>query len=448
MERELLNHDDIRKPRIAYLIAGAGGMYCGSCMRDNRIVSTLQELGYDVRPIPLYTPIRTDERDVCVAPILYGGIGLYLSHKSRFFRALPNFVKRILESPALLRLASGIAVKTDSKDVGDLTVATLQPESSLHYRYFAALLRTLRRIEPDLIHLPNLMFVGLAGRLKNALGVPVVCTLAGEDVFLDQLPPPFNTRACDLIRQGAADVDGFIAPTRYYAAAMIERFGLEAERVHYVPLGVHCPSLSPAPKVSGTFTIGYLARISPENGLLGLADAFAMLRQAGRDCKLRAAGYLPPSERSYLKDIRRRLDNSGVGDRFEYIGEVDRAGKQDFLRSLHCLSVPTKYPEPKGLYVLEALAMGVPAVLQRRGSFPELAEATGGCLLYDPCEPDNLAAAIGALMDDPNRRTQLGASGRQAVQESFNARVMAESVWTVFEKYLARKNVNPEKSVE
>jgi len=119
-----LNHDSIRKPRIAYLIAGAGGMYCGSCMRDNRIAATLLELGFDIRPIPLYTPIHTDERDVCGAPIHYGGIGLYLSHKSRFFRALPDFVNRILDSPALLRLASGVAVKTDSKDVGDLTVST------------------------------------------------------------------------------------------------------------------------------------------------------------------------------------------------------------------------------------------------------------------------------------------------------------------------------------
>ena len=220
LEREHLNHGSITKPRIAYLIAGAGGMYCGSCMRDNRIAATLLELGFDVQPIPLYTPIRTDESDVCVAPILYGGIGLYLSHKSRFFRALPNFVNRILDSPALLRLASGVAVKTDSRDVGDLTVATLQPESALHHRYFAALLRTLRRIEPDLIHLPNLMFVGLAGRLKNALGVPVVCTLAGEDVFLDQLSPPFNAQACDLIRQGAIltetaeDILEIISPDR------------------------------------------------------------------------------------------------------------------------------------------------------------------------------------------------------------------------------------------
>jgi len=82
----------------------------------------------------------------------------------------------------------------------------------------------------------------------------------------------------------------------------------------------------------------------------------------------------------------------------------------------------------------------VPAVLPRRGSFPELAEATGGCLLYDPSKPDDLAAAIGTMMDDPDRRTQMGARGRKAVQESFNARVMAESVWNVFEKYLAHKS--------
>ena len=98
--------------------------------------------------------------------------------------------------------------------------------------------------------------------------------------------------------------------------------------------------------------------------------------------------------------------------------------------------------------MLEALAMGVPAVLPRRGSFPELAEATGGCLLYDPSDSENLAAAIGALMDDPDRRLQLAEKGREGVQRSFNARVMAESVWTVFEKYLSREDANPERTEE
>ncbi len=62
--------------RIAYLIAGAGGMYCGSCLRDNRLAATLIAQGRDVVLMPLYTPIRTDEVDVSETHVYYGGINV------------------------------------------------------------------------------------------------------------------------------------------------------------------------------------------------------------------------------------------------------------------------------------------------------------------------------------------------------------------------------------
>ena len=55
--------------RIAYLAAGAGGMYCGSCMRDNRLAAALIAQGRDVVLIPLYTPLKTDEPDVSTGPV-------------------------------------------------------------------------------------------------------------------------------------------------------------------------------------------------------------------------------------------------------------------------------------------------------------------------------------------------------------------------------------------
>lgn len=434
--------DGSSKLRIAYLIAGAGGMYCGSCMRDNRLAATLLQRGLDVHPIPLYTPIQTDEPDVSVAPVHYGGIGLFLAHKSRYFRALPRFLQRLMDSTAMLRLASRFAIKTDAGDLGTLTVAILQRESVIHHRQLARLVEDLRQVQPGLIHLPNLLLAGLAAPLKSALNVPVLCTLAGEDVFLDALPEPYRRQACDLIRDLAADIDGFIAPTHYYASAMMERFGLEAGRLHHVPMGINIIDVEPAATRaarSEPFTIGYLARISPEKGLLDLAEAFIHLRGEGRDCQLRAAGYLAANDRPFLGTVRQRLAESGLVDDFRYAGVVDRAGKLEFLRGLDCLSVPTRYPEAKGLYVLEALMMGVPVVLPRRGSFPELVEATGGGLLYDPANTTNLASAIAELMDNPEQQAQLGRAGHQVVATSFNADVMADAAWAVFQKYAGRQ---------
>ena len=101
------------------------------------------------------------------------------------------------------------------------------------------------------------------------------------------------------------------------------------------------------------------------------------------------------------------------------------------------LSVPTTYREPKGLYVLEALANGVPVVQPRHGSFPELLEATGGGLLVKPDDPHDLAAALSRLLGDLAHREELGRKGKEAVHSRFHAAAMAEETVNVYRKYLS-----------
>jgi glycosyltransferase involved in cell wall biosynthesis len=414
-------------------------MYCGSCLRDNRVAATLLEQGRDVVLMPLYTPIRTDETDVSTRPVHYGGLSLYLAHKSPLLRRMPGVLRRLLDSESVLRLASRLAVRTDAASLGALTVDMLQPDSAVHHGPFEQLAAALRAVRADVIHLPTLLLLGLAAPLKEALGLPLVCTLAGEEVFLDGLPEPHRTRAGDLIRGAADNVDGFIAPTRYCAQSSRERFGLDGRRVHYVPLGVRAEE--PAAHHSGAggaFVIGYLARIAPEKGLAELVEAFIEMRAAGRDCVLRAAGYLPPAEQGYLWRVRQRLAAAGQADRFTYLGEVDRPGKLAFLAGVDCLSVPAPYPEAKGNYVVEALAAGVPVALPRRGAFVELVEDSGGGILCDAHSVAALAAAISMLMDDPAARAEMGRRGREAVRARFTADIMAEEAWKVFQMYARR----------
>ena len=78
--------------KVVYLTAGAGGMYCGSCMRDNTLVSALRRQGRSILLVPLYSPIRTDEADVSEGRVYYGGINIYLEEKSAFFRHTPWIV--------------------------------------------------------------------------------------------------------------------------------------------------------------------------------------------------------------------------------------------------------------------------------------------------------------------------------------------------------------------
>ena len=131
----------------------------------------------------------------------------------------------------------------------------------------------------------------------------------------------------------------------------------------------------------------------------------------------------------------------GLAGSFEYVGEVDRTGKLDFLRSLDVLSVPTTYREPKGLFVLEALANGVPVVEPRHGAFPEMIEATGGGLLVDPGSPEALAEGLKALLEDPQRRRELGERGRAAVHAGWSDAHEAEATVAVYRRYVEARAV-------
>ena len=214
------------------------------------------------------------------------------------------------------------------------------------------------------------------------------------------------------------------------------------ERIEVVPLGIKLEGHDrKVRKPAGVKTIGYLARICPEKGLHHLVDAFVELasRPGGSGLRLRIAGYLGPRDKPFLENCLRILADAGLSERVDCVGEVDLDGKMDFLASLDVLSVPTVYHEPKGIFVLEAMASGVPVVQPAHGSFPEMIEATGGGILVEPDSPQALADGIQRVLDEPDLRQRLGEAGRRSVSERFNDDVMASTMATVYREAAARR---------
>ncbi len=433
--------------KIAYITAGAGGMYCGSCLRDNALARALLNRGHDVLLVPTYTPTKTDEPNVSVPQVFLGGINVYLQHKSAIFRHTPWFVDRWLDSPRLLNWAANRAIKTDAADLGALTVSMLRGEEGPDHKEFRKLVDWLAgEVKPGIVDISNGLLIGVAAPLRRALGVPVLCTLSGEDLFLDGLTEPWHSQAIELLRARVADVDGFITFSHFYASVMIERLRIPESKVFQVPLGITMDGHGDRGQGSGDrgqgskpMTIGYLARICPEKGLHVLCESFRLLRQQPRfeACRLRVAGYLAPGDRPYFDELQRQIAAWRPGcptDSFEYIGEPDRAGKIRFLQSLDVFSVPTVYREAKGLPVLEAWANGVPVVQPWHGAFTELVNATGGGVLVPPNDPKALADAIAQLLDNPVLRRELGQRGREAVVRLYTADRMAEATLAVYQK--------------
>src|SRR5262249_8421747 len=154
---------------------------------------------------------------------------------------------------------------------------------------------------------------------------------------------------------------------------------------------------------------------------------------------LHASGWLGENNRAYFEEQRRKLAAAGLLGDFLHVECPDHASKVRFLAGLDVLSVPTVYREPKGLYVLEALANPVPGVPPRHGSFPELVQLTGGGLLFEPDALDGLALALKQLHDDGALRRRLGAAGQETVWRSFTAQRMAEETAFVYAGYLNRE---------
>lgn len=423
--------------RILYITAGAAQMYCGSCLRDNALATELLARGHDVLLVPLYTPTLTDEPNVSRGRVFFGGISVYLEQHSALFRHTPRVLDRLWDSKLALKLATRNSIQTSPKMLGELTVSMLKGEEGNQRKEFEKLLEWLKTEPPfDIISLPYTLLIGLAKPLGEALGRPVCCTLQGEDLFLEGLPEPYRSESLRLIRESVRHVERFFAVSRYYEEFMSTYLDIPREKMSLVPLGINMQGYEMrAPRVEGApFTVGYFARVAPEKGLHLLADAYVKMRESlnAGEARLEVAGYLGAEHKGYLEGVVRRMREAGLAAEFNYRGVLDREGKIEFLRGLDVLSVPATYDEPKGIFLLEAMACGVPVVQPRRGAFTEVVEKTSGGLLVETGDAGALAAGLLRVMRDPSLASELSANAHANVREHYTVAHMADRALEVY----------------
>jgi glycosyltransferase involved in cell wall biosynthesis len=423
--------------RIVYLTSGAAGMYCGSCLNDNALARELLAMGHDVQLVPLYTPIRTDDLDVSQGQVFFGGINVYLQQKAAFFRWLPRWLDRWIDQPWILNLATKLGGKLDYQKLGGLAVSMLKGDQGFQRKEVHRLVDWLAGdAHPEVVIFSNVLTAGCVPELKHRLPAKVFVILQGDDIFLREMKPSDLQQAIAEIRRLAEHIDAFLAQSQFYADSMSEFLGIDRSKIHVIPLGIGAatfpdsPPEGDEPHRTSPATIGYLARLAPEKGLHVLADAWTRLRRmpGTEQTKLKIAGWMGAQNREYAHSIFRSLDKQGLAGEYEYLGEVDRAGKLALLRSIDVLSVPTTYKDPKGLFVLEALSAGVPVVQPAHGAFPEMLEELGGGLLHHPEDSHHLAQRLHELLTNPELRKELGGRGRAAVRDRRNNRVVAESL--------------------
>jgi glycosyltransferase involved in cell wall biosynthesis len=187
-------------------------------------------------------------------------------------------------------------------------------------------------------------------------------------------------------------------------------------------------------------TIGFLARMIPGKGLDQLVEAFLLLCQENKlpSVRLAIGGTKIAADEPFICRQQEKIARAGLTDRVTWRPNLSFEEKVAFYQSLSVLSVPASYGEAFGLYVLEALACGVPVVEPDHAGLGELVRATGGGLLTEPNSVPDLAAKLTQILTDSALRQKLAHQGRQVALEQYSADAMAARFFGAIDSTLCR----------
>lgn len=418
---------------LIQITPGAGGMYCGNCFRDNALVTALRRQGHETVMVPLYLPMTLDESSAAGhTPTFFGGINVYLSQVSSLYRRAPAVIRSLLDSPRLLKWAAGKAAKTRAEDVGELTLSMLQGEKGNQARELEEMIGWLESLpRPDAIYLSNALLVGFARQLGSRLKTRVICFLQSEETFLDTIGEPESSNCWKTLQQQAAFVDGWIAPTRYFADRMASRLNLPSAKVRVVHNGINLEGYGVQARPKDAIpSLGYFARMCPDKGLDTVVDAFIELRQRGNvgELQLRVGGGCGPGDLAFVEAQKSKLLAAGLLHSTSFHPNVTREEKIHFLHQCSVLSVPARMSEAFGLYVIESMACGTPVVQPDVCGFREIVEATGGGVIYGENTAKSLAETLEPLLRDPIHLDRLGRTARASVEDRYTDDAMASGI--------------------
>jgi len=432
--------------KIVNIVPGFGGtFYCGNCLRDSAYSKSLKASGHEAITLPLYLPLTSKdfnpENDI---PVFYGAVNVYLEQKFRFFRKMPHWLHSFFNSPSILRYAAKKSSSTRATGLEDMTISMLQGSDGYQKEELDELIYFLKHHEkPDVVHLSNALLLGLAKKIKEELQIPVICSLQDEDVWVDVMNEPHRSQVWKLMGEKALDTDALIAVSNYFADQMKQKMSIPDEKLQVVYIGVDTSKYSVKTPNLDIPTIGYLSRSNKENGFEILIDAFIKLKENPkfRNTRLKVTGGRTSDDDKFISQQVDKLKRKGYQNDIEFIEDFRTESLGNFFEGLTLLSVPVLEGEAFGLYQIESLASGIPLVQPALGAFPEIIEATGGGVTYQPNTADALAKKLEEVLSNPEQIKQMSSNGLKAVNEKFNTSVLVQKMIEVYKSVTTKSEV-------
>jgi len=394
-----------------------------------------------------------------------GGQGVYVRHLSRELVRLGHEVEvfsgqpypqldegvRLTRVPSLDLYREPDPFRTprprEYRDLVDVQeVATMWTAGFPEPRTFSRrVLRVLRERagEFDVVHDNQTLGSALLG-LEAAAGLPIVATVhhpISIDRRIDLETAQTWRRRLSVrrwygfVRMQARVARGMrmvLTPSESSKRDVVREFGVDPDRVRIVLLGVDDGFVPPTvPRVPGRI-LAMASADAPMKGIATLLEAFAKLRTERPELELLLVTRPVPGGRT-----EQLLDSLAIRDHVRLMDGVSDAELVALMGSAELACVPSLY-EGFSLPTAELMATATPLVVSRAGAIPEVVGPDGLCAdLVTPGDVGELAAALAALLDDPERRTRYGAAGRRRVEELFSWRAVAAATAAAYTEAIA-----------
>lgn len=364
-------------------------------------------------------------------------VGAY-QKKCEELARLPGVELRVVVPPFWAEAGRKIYLERRYTGGYDLVVRRMVLNGHFHVHFYPGFGAEVRGFKPDIVHLDEEAY-----NLATAHGLWVSRRAKAKTVFFTwqniyrELPFPFSAleRYClnnvdYAIAGNAAAVDILLKKGLRKPTTIIPQFGVDPDlysrqRVSRAAI----PGVEPT-NHQRPFVIGYVGRLVPQKGLMGLLEAVAGLDGDWRLVFL-GDGPLRP-------ELEVRAHQSGVFDRVVFIPSVSSVDVPSYLVALDVLVLPSlttpSWKEQFGRVLIEAMACEVPVVGSDSGEIPNVIGDAG--LVFREGEIGELRARLRQLMESENLCARLAEAGRQRVLRVYTQKAVAEATYRVYEELL------------
>jgi len=224
-----------------------------------------------------------------------------------------------------------------------------------------------------------------------------------------------------LARSHAQRADHVVTVSAFTAGEIGRRLDVPRDRITIVSPGAPGSAPRSEPRFDGP--ILFMGTLEPRKNVGLLLRAYARVIEVMPSApRLVLAGTATPAADEWLREISR----PPLKGRVEHLGYVEPEKRRDLYATASMLVLPS-HLEGFGLPVLEAMTIGVPVIVSRRGALPEV----GGdaAVTIEPDDVDGLAAAISKYLGDPalaEAAVERGRRRAQAYSWDASARVLLD----------------------